>query len=818
MSRVRELIDSHAAHAARTVVLLPFIHLLQPAREAWARQVPLGFMPRFETTQTWSAASWFEPGEQDITGEAARDLLSAQAMLARAGLGSHADVLAPRLVEAARGLVPVAAAIEPGSRRAWAARMRSAIAPGLDSAVLSREAAIANIAIEWTAASSFATDFLFTPAATTDVDVLVVTEGLRPDPLAAALVRRFAPRGEIVKVPLEGDGGCIEVHETSDPADEAERAAACVLRHIREGRAPVALAAIDRVLTRRIRAMLEQGGAAIRDETGWKLSTTRAGAHVMLVLRACLRTAGTDAVVDWLKNSSAHPPGCVLALERRVRREGIREWRFVRPADFGAGTQAVFESVNALRDSMQESRALPQWLRQLRATLQASGQWRELERDAAGEQVVAALHLSDAGRAELEHFAPARRRMSLAEFAAWVNDTLEAGNFRPAAADGADVVILPFHQLLARPFAALVMPGCDETRLPVSPDPAGPWSSSQRKLLGLPSREELETETREAWRQALQTARCDILWRRTDDSGEAQLPSPLLQQRVLEGGTQAGTDPRTLRDIATTGTARPVAKGKLLPVEKISATAYDDLRLCPYRFFARRQLALQEPEEIDVDIDKREFGNWLHRVLNNFHTSLAARGGDRRKLLDEAAAQVTGEMRLDEGEFLPFSAAWAQAREGYLDWLARHEAAEGAAFESAEEELRREYEGVHLLGRIDRIDMLRSGVRMVMDYKTENHEKTRNRVRDPGEDTQLAFYAALLADDSLRAAYVNVNERGETRTVEQKEVALARDLLLEGIVHDLHRIEKGESLTALGEGVACEYCAARGLCRKDFWA
>src|SRR5438105_5311332 len=35
MSRVCELIATHAAHPARTVVLLPFAHLLQPAREAW---------------------------------------------------------------------------------------------------------------------------------------------------------------------------------------------------------------------------------------------------------------------------------------------------------------------------------------------------------------------------------------------------------------------------------------------------------------------------------------------------------------------------------------------------------------------------------------------------------------------------------------------------------------------------------------------------------------------------------------------------------------------------------------------------------------
>jgi ATP-dependent helicase/nuclease subunit B len=34
----------------------------------------------------------------------------------------------------------------------------------------------------------------------------------------------------------------------------------------------------------------------------------------------------------------------------------------------------------------------------------------------------------------------------------------------------------------------------------------------------------------------------------------------------------------------------------------------------------------------------------------------------------------------------------------------------------------------------------------------------------------------------------------------------------------MDRIAQGAPLPALGEGMACEYCAARGLCRKDFWA
>jgi ATP-dependent helicase/nuclease subunit B len=85
------------------------------------------------------------------------------------------------------------------------------------------------------------------------------------------------------------------------------------------------------------------------------------------------------------------------------------------------------------------------------------------------------------------------------------------------------------------------------------------------------------------------------------------------------------------------------------------------------------------------------------------------------------------------------------------------------------------------------------------------------------EDTQLAFYAALLADDTLRAAYVNVGERGATEMVEQPDIVEARDALVEGITEDLRRIAQGATLTALGEGRACEFCAARGLCRKDSW-
>ena len=56
------------------------------------------------------------------------------------------------------------------------------------------------------------------------------------------------------------------------------------------------------------------------------------------------------------------------------------------------------------------------------------------------------------------------------------------------------------------------------------------------------------------------------------------------------------------------------------------------------------------------------------------------------------------------------------------------------------------------------------------------------------------------------------------RTYAQPELLEARDALVEGILNDIGRIADGQTLPALGEGSACDFCKARGLCRKDFWS
>ena len=69
---VRELIAQRAVHAARTVVLLPYVQLLPLVRRLWAEEVPNGFAPRFETTMNWAGKAAFAPGADDLAFDMGR--------------------------------------------------------------------------------------------------------------------------------------------------------------------------------------------------------------------------------------------------------------------------------------------------------------------------------------------------------------------------------------------------------------------------------------------------------------------------------------------------------------------------------------------------------------------------------------------------------------------------------------------------------------------------------------------------------------------------------------------------------------------------
>ena len=825
IKRLAEIIASHDVHPAEVVVLLPYAQLIQQARQVWAENAgDTFFVPRFETTMNWASGlggtlGMFTPSGVDLRMDVTVDMLTAASLLGQAGLAAQQDALAGRLVEAAWSLSRVAAAVPPAGRQAWSESVAEALGVGLDSPVLALEAAVGRIALAWVAVSSYASDRLFQaqPA------LLVVIEGFQVEPVTEALKVHFGERALSIPLCLSDDGlddrMPPSLHAALDAEDEAGRAAACVLAHLAQGRSPVALIAQDRQLTRRVAAMLAERGIAMRDETGWKLSTTRAAAAVMGLLRALPWDVSTDAVIDWLKNAPAFAAGRLAVAEAEMRRFGLRTWRDlpVSPLPSLSATQTLARQVNALREGLTRARPLAAWLRDLRAALKSAGHWDTLALDEAGQMVLDVLRLHEGADAEFAD-APV---MKLREFTSWVNQALEAQTFSPEHPAVEQVVILPLAQLLGRPMPAVVLPGCDEIRLPVSPEPAGQWTPSQRELLGLPSRETIARIARQAWEHALRLPRVDLLWR-TSEAGEHLMPSGFVQELLLVRSLPGApaTDPRRVRAVAARPTLRPLPTGEALPLTQLSASSYGDLRACPYRFFALRQLGLQASDELESELGKRDFGNWLHSLLCAFHEALKeAPTHDliaRVAMINVAAEQSAKALGLSDSEFLPFAAAWGPVRDGYLAWLAGHDAT-GACFEAAETWREMPLGALTLVGKIDRMDRQANGERLLIDYKTEPRTTTAERIKNGLEDSQLAFYAALTDDDTLAAAYVNLGEKEPTRTYGQPDIVELRDALIDSILVDMARIARGTPLQALGEGKGCDYCAARGLCRKDFW-
>ncbi len=816
LARIDAELRQLAAHPARSVVLLPYAQLMPLAARLWAAQFPDAFAPRFETTRNWATrAGWFTPGPHDLSFDHGRDLLTAAALLEGAGLAAQRALLAGPLVEQATQLGQIAASLPPALRPDWAEQARGALPPVGDGP-LALEAAVGRIAIAWAGGPDYATDVLFAPRVADALDALLIVPGLLPDPLTETLAEHYFEKAVLLQTESDAALGHIALHTCADAEDEAERAAACVLRQIEVGRVPVALIAGDRLLTRRINALLIERGAQLRDETGWKLSTTHAAAQLMAALHACAPRASTDEVLDWLKLAPAFDARQQRALERRLRRDAVRGWP---QAALLTGDQPLTQHIESLRAPMIAARSLVDWLPALRTLLQGCGLWPLLAADVAGNAVIDALGLSDEALADWRDWPAAQRRMGLAEFTRWVGEALEAASFRPPHPAAAQVVVLPLTQLLGRPFAALVLPGADEQRLPAAPEPPGPWSAAQRQALHLPTREDLRDAQAAAWALALRVPQVDVLWRHTDDSGEPLLPSPLVQSLQLQELAALGAEGREARFIQIRPTERPQPRGDALPTQPLSASGYEMLRACPYRFFALRQLGLAEEGELDVDIDKRDWGNWLHDTLRGFHEALrVAPDADRLTLIDAAAEAATEALGpgLEPGEFMPFAVAWPTLRDAYLQWLAKHEAG-GAQFKLAEESIDTQRGPLRLKGQIDRIDEVTDGATLLIDYKTEPLARTRDRIKAGTEDTQLPFYALLSGADAPRAAYLNLAEREVPSLHELPELPVLAAQLYEGMAYDLARIAAGEPLPALGEGSVCGWCEARGLCRKDFW-
>ncbi len=804
------------------IVLLPHAGLLGAARQAFAARG--GWQPRIETAPTLAAALAPPPAPAPglLSGDRVADRLSAAALLAPSlrdvGLDARAaSAVVAAFVQTASALHEAAGRQPPDGRARWFDELRASLpllaGPG------AHERRWARMAVEWVAAAPApATDALH--ALRPSAWVVVRAGGVDP---GAWLSRSTAPT-----LVLDADGDpelpfaaaarlapprCLVA---ADVEEEAHAACMAIVEALDGVDGTIALIAQDRVIVRRIRALLERVGVALDDETGWTLSTTRAAAALMAWLRAAQPGSGRDAALEALR--AEHAAGAAVdALESAWRRGRTPEpWALAVEDDRRRRAHAWQAA---------QPRSLAAWLGALRVAAPALLQG--LAADAAGRQVLDVLGL--AGAFEVVPWSDAAHRtpLTLAQFIGWVDDTLEASAWRPTPPAGVRVVAVPLARAVLRPFAATVFPGCDARHLGADDATADLLPAPVAQAFGIAHGAQRRRLERLAFAQVLRAPRLTLL-RRTHAAGEPLAPSALLE-RALLARRSAGSSPACEQPVALPRVrvrAQPVSRpapvmADALPAT-LSATRVQALRECPYRFFAVAALGLSETEELDDDIESRDFGNWLHAVLLRFHAHRSGRD-DRGELIAAADAEQA-DRGLDAAGLLPFRAGFDQFAEHYLAWLAAHEK-DGWRFAEGE----REHEaapplldGVVLKGRIDRIDVSAQSAALLVDYKTGSVDRLKRRVQHPLEDTQLAFYAALLPRPANapppRACYLALSERKAPEAIEHADVAGSAAALVTGLADDLRALRAGHGAPALGEGEVCRWCDVRGLCRRDHWS
>lgn len=624
----------------------------------------------------------------------------------------------------------------------------------------------------------------------------------------------------------------LRLAEAKSLEDEATVGAQTIIDWLQQGKQNMAIVAQDRVVARRIRALLERAEIIVSDETGWKLSTTRAAAAFAAWFDLIAARAETVALLDFLKSpfvfaDNEDKADLVIAIELTLRRENIAgDWTVV------AETLKTLPAAQSLVVRLAEQaksyvgrKTLCEWIAITERTLTSLGMSKALAEDMAGEQSLQLLKTMAQDCDGVGH------TFSFPEWRAFINLQLESAPFIQQQTDRR-VVMLPLNGARLRSFDAVLMVGVDADHLPSQPSEILFFANAVRGELGLATRESRQRQQLRDFTELLCANRDIVLSWQSSKDGEPNAVSPWIERLQLTLA-KAGVAPLALhavsipeRQLHATPVTMPAPSAPQLRPARLSASGYNSLVACPYQFFATRMLGLSGIDELSDLPEKRDYGDWLHQILATFHAKLrdqhVARE-DRPALLDDISHRIFAQSLDKSGAALGYFSRWEKAMPAYLAWVEEREA-QGWHFVFGEEHLERtlrwganENQGdIILHGYVDRIDENDSGERAVLDYKSTNATSLNNRLKQ-GEDHQLPFYGLLSEKPLLNALYVPLDTKDKVKEVEAPDFSAWQSALEEQIAHSMQAIDQGAPLAATGPESVCQYCDARGLCRKGAW-
>ncbi|HET9113526.1 MAG TPA: PD-(D/E)XK nuclease family protein [Burkholderiales bacterium] len=666
-----------------------------------------------------------------------------------------------------------------------------------------------------------------------------------PKDLKTALIARARGCAEHFQYsPLAGRIGFCGASNLEEEAAAADTQVRCWLA---EGKQNIALVVQDRMSARRLRALLERAQILVADETGWSLDTTQASTVVMRWLEALSSDFPYQDVLDLLKSGYILSDWTVTQRDEAVRQieQVLRDIgpmqgcaRLLRALQGRSETDEAQAAVSRMQKSaaamLGHAWPLERWLARLESSLNELGALSSLAADTAGAQLLALMALR---RQEL---AKNESRFDLAEFHRWLGRELENGLF----IDAAIVSPVVFTHLAAtrlRHFDAVLILGGDATHLPSLSAHSVFFNQSVRSALGLPTHAgEIEQIQDDLLQLICNADTVRVLWR-TNRDGEINPISPWLERldrfhclawgmSLIDNGllqripaAQIGS-PDRLPFAPVSRMPQVLLPTPLIPAE-ISVTGYNTLIACPYQYYARLILGLNEPDEISAEMEKSDYGQAVHAILYAFHAS--------HPVLcdlpyDELLQDLTGTSLeffapgLENDYYVhAWQKKWLSKLPLYLEWQIGREK-DGWFWHGGELARRREYalqqgRTIALYGRLDRIDK-NVGKYAILDYKTGNPQGLKYKLRQVDEDVQLPAYVILLQAPVGQTAFVSLDGKViDTIDLPEDTIPDASERCAERLISLFDQMYGHIPLPANGTDEVCRHCTMRGLCRRDQW-
>jgi len=190
-----------------------------------------------------------------------------------------------------------------------------------------------------------------------------------------------------------------------------------------------------------------------------------------------------------------------------------------------------------------------------------------------------------------------------------------------------------------------------------------------------------------------------------------------------------------------------------------------DQAACPFRSFARHRLAARPVDPVDIGLDAMERGSLLHAVLEAVwirlgdHAALAGADEPALEAMIGSAVEecVEAVRRRRPATVTPRFAEVERARLCKLvrGWLELERSRAPFTVEAREQEREIEAGGLRLKLRVDRIDRLPDGRRLILDYKTGD-PKLAAWFGDRPDEPQLPLYAVTSTDPIAALAFARV--------------------------------------------------------------